>query len=95
VEQIAAKGVILMFCELPIVQPETCFAIEGECVNQDDTVLVKKLYKQIKRKNPIVAVWIREWSKKTKDKMGAMACALIVYRLIESQFEADFMNEML
>jgi|LakMenE18May11ns_1017448.scaffolds.fasta_scaffold9958718_6 hypothetical protein len=80
---------------LPLVQPETCFSIEKECMNVNDIDLVKKLYKQVKKKNPVIATWINAWAKKTKDRFGAMACALIVYRLLESQDEADMMNELL
>ncbi len=84
-----------MFGEMPFIQHETCFSIEGECIDVDDIDVVKKLYKKLKKTNPVVALWIKQYSKHTKDKIGAMACALITYRLIESQMEADAMNDML
>jgi len=79
---------------MPIVQPETCFAIEEECKDLTDKETVNRLFKKLKKNNPVVAAWIKRWSNTTKDSLGAMACALIAYRLLESQSEADFMNEI-
>lgn len=77
---------------MPVVQPEICFSIEDECRNVSDIDTVKRLYKKVKSENPIVAIWIKNWAKQTKDRIGSMACALITYRLIQSQIEADIMN---
>jgi hypothetical protein len=79
---------------LPVVQPDTCFSVEQECLNIDDSQFVRKLYKKIKDKNPVVAMWIKNWAKKTIDPKGAAICALITYRLLESQEEADYLNEL-
>ena len=78
---------------MPIVQVETCFAIEQECKDCSDKETVDRLFKKVKKSNPVIATWIKRWSKTTKDSLGAMACALVAYRLLESQSEADFMNE--
>jgi hypothetical protein len=79
---------------MPIVKAETCFALEQECKNLTDKELVQILFKKLKKCNPIVATWIKAWSKHTKDHVGAMACALIAYRMLESQSQADYMNEI-
>jgi hypothetical protein len=39
-------------------------------------------------------MWIKNWAKKTIDPKGAAICALITYRLLESQEEADYLNEL-
>lgn len=77
---------------MPIVQPEVCFSLEDECRNVSDAETVKRLYKKVKKENPIVAMWIKNWAKQSKDRISSMACALITYRLIQSQIEADMMN---
>ena len=80
---------------LPIVQPETCFSLEQEVINVDDKDYVKRVLRKIARINPVVALWIKNYSKKTKDRLGAIVCAVMVYRLLESQEEADFLNEII
>ena len=80
---------------MPIVKPETCYSLEGDCLNKSDYATAKKLYKRIRKENPVIALWIREWAKKTDDKTGAMICALVTYRLLESQIEADELNKNL
>ena len=82
-----------MFDCMPVVKAETCFSIQGECTNVSDIETVKRLFKKIKKENPIVAQWVKNWSEQTDDKIGAMTCALITYRLIQSQLEANMMNE--
>lgn len=80
---------------LPEVHPETCFSIGHWCSQKTDREIVKSLYKKVKKKNPVLALWIKTWSEKTTDKFGSMACGLILYRLIESQFEANEMKNLL
>lgn len=80
---------------LPIVKPETCFSIERECANVPDAKFVKSMLKKIAEENPVIAMWIKNYSKTTKDRFGAIVCAVVVYRLLESQDEADFLNEIM
>ena len=77
---------------LPIVKPETCFSVEHECNGSDKQFLKKHLH-ALRENNPIVALWIERFSKTSKDRVSAMICGLMVYRLLESQEEANFMNE--
>jgi hypothetical protein len=77
---------------LPVVKPETCFSIERECLGVRDVEFIKKTLKKIMKNNPVVAMWIKNYSKTTKDRFGAIVCAVVVYRLLESQDEADFLN---
>lgn len=87
------KEIEMLRCSIPIVKPETCFALEKECKNLDDKEIVKKLMKKVQKENPVVATWIKRWAKHTKDHHGAMVCALIAYRMLESQSQADILNE--
>ena len=80
---------------LPVVKPETCFSIERECLGVRDVEFIKKTLKKIMKNNPVVAMWIKNYSKTTKDRFGAIVCAVVVYRLLESQDEADFLNEIM
>jgi hypothetical protein len=80
---------------LPFVKPETCFSIERECLGVRDVEFIKKMLKKIMESNPVVAMWIKNYSKTTKDRFGAIVCAVVVYRLLESQDEADFLNEIM
>lgn len=80
---------------LPIVKPETCFSLEREVKDLNDKDYVKKVLKKINEINPVVAMWIKNYSKKTNDRLGSIVCAVMVYRLLESQEEADFLNEII
>ena len=63
--------------------------------NGFDVEFIKKTLKKIMKNNPVVAMWIKNYSKTTKDRFGAIVCAVVVYRLLESQDEADFLNEVM
>jgi hypothetical protein len=78
---------------LPFVKPEICYSVEQECLNIPDKVFAKKIYKKLKKTNPIVALWIKKYAKTTKDPLATMICSLIVYRLLESQSESDSLGE--
>lgn len=77
---------------LPIVKPETCFSVEKNCFSSDD--FLSKHLSEIRKKNPIVGMWIDRFSKTTEDKEGSVACAVIVYKLLESQEEANYLNSI-
>ena len=78
---------------LPVVEPEVCFSVERMCTSESDAFIFEYL-DEIKKKNPIVALWITRFAKTTEDKIGAMACAAIAYKLLESQAEANALAEM-
>lgn len=77
---------------LPIVKPEIAGSVEREVFDQVDIKYAKAFLKKLDKDNPTIAVWIRQFSKTTKDRMGAVMCGLMVYRLLESQSEANRMN---
>jgi hypothetical protein len=78
---------------LPVVDPKVCFSVEKMCEQDNDRFILEYL-SDIKKKNPIVALWITRFAKTTNDKLGAVACAAIAYKLLESQSEANMLAEM-
>ena len=78
---------------LPVVQPETCFSVEHEIENFDDKVFIRRMLKRVMSKNPILGLWVKQYAKSSKDPKSTMICALVLYRLLESQEEADYMND--
>jgi len=80
---------------LPFVNPEICFSLQREVANISDIEFVKRQLKLLKKKNPVIGLWIKDFSKKSKDRMFTMVCALMVYRMLEVQYEIDDMNEFI
>ena len=78
---------------LPVVKPEIGGSLEREIFDKFDVDYVKDQLKRLDEENPAVARWIRKFSKTTEDRLGAAFCALITYRLLESQAEANRMNQ--
>ena len=77
---------------LPIVRPEISGPLEHEISNKYDEEYLEEQLSRIDEENPMISQWIRKFPKSTEDEMGAAFCALIVYRMLESQAEANQMN---
>lgn len=77
---------------LPVVKQEIGGSLERELINKDDLKYIKAQLKRLDVENPTIAYFIRNFAKTTKDKIGVAYCGLIVYRLLESQAEANRMN---
>ena len=93
--ELSGRRKIMNETSLPVVKPETCYSIERECIDIPDTEYCKKMLKKINNDNPVIATWIKNFSKTTNDRLGAIVCAVVVYRLLESQDEADYLNEVM
>jgi len=79
---------------LPVVKPEIGGSLQQEMVEKaNDLKYVKQQLRRLDTENPTVAYFIRNFAKTTKDKVGAAYCGLIVYRLLESQAEANRMHQ--
>ncbi len=78
---------------LPFVTNEVGHSVAQSLDQGDDKKNCEVQLKRIKKTNPAVAEFIRRWSKTCKDKIGAMMCGILVYKLLESQAEADRMNK--
>lgn len=59
-----------------------------------DEQYVKVQLKRIKRNNPAIAKWIIQYAKKYSNNLEILYGAIITYRLLESQAEADDMNSL-
>lgn len=79
---------------LPIVKPEITASLYKEVKESEEfsSRYINNHLKRLDKENPTVAAWIRKHAKTSKDKMSCAYCALIVYRLLESQAEANRMN---
>ena len=78
---------------LPKVKPEICASMVQNIQSSQDKKFLKKELKRIKELNPSIGLWIEKFSKETKDFIGSAYCAIIVYKMLESQMEADQMNK--
>jgi hypothetical protein len=78
---------------LPFVKTDTGFSIARELVDKFDDSYIKEQLKIIKENNPTIADFITKFSNKCEDKNGSAICGIVVYRLIESQTEANKMKK--
>jgi len=63
-------------------------------VTLDDRLFLKKELKKIKKVNPLIAEFILKYSKTGKERLQAIYCGVMVYKLLYSQAEADLMNKL-
>ncbi len=83
---------------LPIVNAEVGHSVaeglEEEC-DQDEIAAWKIELKKIKKQNPVISEFIWEWSKQAHGKsakLHSLICGICLYKLLESQAEADQMS---
>ena len=77
---------------LPVVKPAISGPLDHEISNKHDEEYLEEQLSRIDEQNPMISEWIRNFSESTEDSMGAAFCALIVYRMLESQAEANQMT---
>jgi hypothetical protein len=78
---------------LPVVKPEIGGSLERELLDKFDVDYIKEQLNRLDTDNPTVARFIRKFSKTTEDRKGAALCGVVVYRMLESQAEANRMSE--
>lgn len=76
---------------LPVVKREIAGSLAANLKSLKDVKYLKQQIKEIKEVNPVVADWILKYSKKTKDRKGTAFAAIVLYRMLYSQCEADIM----
>lgn len=76
---------------LPVVKSGIAASLAANLQDQKDIRYLKQQIKEIEEVNPILADWIRKYSKTTKDRKGAAFAAIILYKMLYSQCEADIM----
>lgn len=82
---------------LPFVTNEVGFNVAHGLKNDDKTNIVEGLEK-IKKTNPAIAEFITKWSKQARDldaKYHSALCGILVYKLLESQAEAEKLNNLM
>jgi hypothetical protein len=78
---------------LPIVTQEVGYAIKAEMEREPGNQYVVKLLERIEVENPCVAEFISQIALQHDDPIAVSTAAILVYRLLESQLEADDMKE--
>ncbi len=81
---------------LPKVEKDI-FASVGQSMEEDndsDAEFIMKYSKHLEKVNPVILTFISDWSEKSKGKsfLRLVIGMLTVYRLLESQAEAEQMN---
>jgi hypothetical protein len=79
---------------LPYVTNEVGFSV-AQTLCDSDAMNVKRGLSEIKKVNPAVEEFIRKWSCKGRDRIHSALCGMLVYKLLESQAEADMMSDLI
>ena len=80
---------------LPLVTRETGFAVCRELEQDSDQDYVVRLLELLEEENPCIAEFVSRLAIQHDDPIGVATAALLVYRLLASQAEADALNEQL
>lgn len=78
---------------LPVVNPDVGHSLAREVIARDDEDYLDEHLARLDEENPTISVWIRKFAEQTSDPVGSMFCAVMVYRLLESQAESNKMTE--
>jgi hypothetical protein len=74
---------------LPCVTKETGFAVCRELEQEEDNDYIIRLLERLEDENPCVAEFVSRMAIQHDDPVGLSTAALLVYRMLESQAEAD------
>jgi len=80
---------------LPRVTKETGFTVCHELEREDNNEYVIRMLERLERENPCVAEFVTRLAIQNEDPVGITTAALLVYRLLESQAEADALRQQL
>lgn len=80
---------------LPVVTKDTGFAVCRELETGDDNAYIVAMLARLEGENPCVAEFISRLALQHEDPVGISTAALLVYRLLESQSEANALREQL
>ena len=81
--------------KLPRVTKETGYAVCRELEQEEANDYIIKLLEKLEEENPCVAEFVSRLAIQHEDPVGISTAALLVYRLLESQVEADELKEQL
>lgn len=77
---------------LPVVKPEITCSMEQDLMHHSDRSYVIEKLRQLKKKNPVIHTFLKAFSRESEDPVMCLFSGLIIYKMLESQAEADFMN---
>ena len=80
---------------LPTVTQETGYAVCRELERSEYNDYVIKLLERVEDENPCVAEFVSRLAIQHGDPVGISTAAMLVYRLLESQAEADNLRQQL
>lgn len=81
--------------KLPRVTRETGYAVCRELEKEPDNSYVISLLERIEEENPCVAEFVSRMAIQHEDPVGISTAALLVYRLLESQAEANELKQQI
>lgn len=84
-----------MASPLPTVTKETGYALCRELERSEHNDYVIQLLERVEAQNPCVAEFVSRLAIQHDDPVGISTAAMLVYRLLESQAEADALREQL
>ena len=79
--------------QLPKVTKETGYAVCRELERKENNEYVISLLERLEETNPCVAEFVSRLAIQHDDPVGISTAAVLVYRLLESQAEADALRE--
>lgn len=79
---------------LPTVSKETCLSVAQEMAS--DNLFLKNFYKRLKKTNPQIVLFVSALIRVRAigDKKNVLIVAAAVYRMLESQAEANDLKEL-
>jgi hypothetical protein len=80
---------------LPRVTKETGYAVCRELEQEDNNDYIIQMLGRLEAQNPCVAEFVSRLAMQHDDPVGITTAALLVYRLLESQAEADDLRRQL
>jgi hypothetical protein len=80
---------------LPRVTKETGYAVCRELEQEDNNDYIIAMLERLEAENPAVAEFVSRLAIQHDDPVGISTAALLVYRLLESQAEADYLRSQL
>ena len=81
--------------DLPRVTPEIGQAVKAELERTGGNDYVAALLERLERENPCVAEFVSQMALQHGDPVTVSTAALLVYRLLESQAEADHLKQQI
>jgi len=77
---------------IPVVKPEIGFSLQKELFDKFDKSYLNDQLLKLDDINPVISEFIRKFSKTTDDPLGAAWCGLVIFKLLQSQAEANLME---